>query len=163
MVEVGGFRRDLYYRLSGLAFCIPPLRERKEDIPILLAHFLVRCGLMQEGQKVPGELLSQFLSYSWPGNTRELYNQVRRLEVMADLVADSDLAELSRTVFDSETPSVPRTLFERVEQFERQLITEAMVAASGNKSEAARLLGIHEATVRTKLKRYGIQLQKEAC
>ena len=163
MVETGGFRRDLYYRLSGLAFCIPPLRERKEDISILLAHFLVRCGLSKQGQKVSGELLRQFLSYSWPGNTRELYNRVRRLEVMADLVADSDLAELSRTVFNSETPAVSRTLFERVEQFERQLITEALVAAGGNKSEAARLLGIHEATVRTKLKRYGIQLQKEAC
>ena len=163
MVESGTFRRDLYYRLSGLAFCIPPLRDRKEDIPLLLEYFLVRCGLMQKGQKAPGELLSQFLSYSWPGNTRELYNRVRRLEVMADLTADGDLAELSRTVFESETPAVSGTLFERVEQFERQLITEALVAAGGNKSEAARLLGIHEATVRTKLKRYGIELQKEAC
>lgn len=156
MVEKGTFRRDLYYRLSGLPFCIPPLRERKEDIPLLLAHFLIQRKLLAEGQKPPMELVRQFVAYDWPGNTRELFSKVKRLEVMADLVADKDLVELSRTIFAAEPSLASSSLFERVEQFERQLIKEALIAAGGNKSEAARMLGIHEATVRTKLKRYDI-------
>ena len=78
---------------------------------------------------------------------------------MIQMVSDGDLIELSRTMFDPEKESdFGQTLFERVEQFERKLITEALLAAGGNKSEAARMLGIHEATVRTKLKRYDISL-----
>lgn len=156
MVEQGSFRRDLFYRLSGLPFCIPPLRERKEDIPLLLAHFLIKCKLLAEGQTPPMELVRQFVAYDWPGNTRDLFHKVKRLEVMTDLVTDKDLVELSRTLFAAESSPANSSLFERVEQFERQLIMEALIAARGNKSEAARMLGIHEATVRTKLKRYDI-------
>ncbi|MCK4462169.1 MAG: sigma 54-interacting transcriptional regulator, partial [candidate division Zixibacteria bacterium] len=159
MVEAGEFRSDLYYRLSGVCYHIPPLRQRKEDIPLLLTYFLTRCGLLQKGQKPPPELVRQFVAYDWPGNTRELYNKIKRLEVMADLVADRDLVELSRTVLSTDVASPTGSLFERVEQFERQLIMEALIAAGGNKSEAARMLGIHEATVRTKLKRYDISLE----
>ena len=159
MVEQGLFRRDLYYRLSVFPFCISPLRERKEDIPLLLAHFLIKRKLLAEGQKPPMELVRQFVAYDWPGNTRDLFNQVKRLEVMTDLVADKDLVELSRTLFIAEPSPAGNSLFERVEQFERQLIMEALIAADGNKSEAARMLGIHEATVRTKLKRYDIAPQ----
>ena len=159
MVEQGLFRRDLYYRLSVFPFCISPLRERKEDIPLLLAHFLIKRKLLAEGQKPPMELVRQFVAYDWPGNTRDLFNQVKRLEVMTDLVADKDLVELSRTLFIAEPSPAGNSLFERVEQFERQLIMEALITADGNKSEAARMLGIHEATVRTKLKRYDIAPQ----
>ena len=105
------------------------------------------------------ELVRQFVAYDWPGNTRDLFNQVKRLEVMTDLVADKDLVELSRTLFIAEPSPAGNSLFERVEQFERQLIMEALITADGNKSEAARMLGIHEATVRTKLKRYDIAPQ----
>jgi DNA-binding NtrC family response regulator/tetratricopeptide (TPR) repeat protein len=154
MVEQGRFRRDLYYRLSGLHFHIPPLRERKEDIPILLQHFMARRHLLAEDQKLPVELLKQFVDYDWPGNIRELENKVKRLEVMAQLVAEGDMVELARSLFGSEAPSTRTSLFDRVEQFERQLIMEALTATNGNKCEAARLLGVHEATVRLKLKRY---------
>jgi len=159
MVERGGFRRDLYYRLSGVAFEIPPLRRRKEDIPLLFKHFMTRCNLIKEAEIPPPELVRQFIEYDWPGNTRELFNKVRRLEVMAQMVAEGDLVELSHSMFQHEPASETNTLFEKVEQFERQIIEEALLAARGNKSEVARMLGIHEATVRTKLKRYGISLQ----
>jgi transcriptional regulator with PAS, ATPase and Fis domain len=159
MVENGTFRRDLYYRLSGMCLTIPPLRERKEDMPVLMAHFMKNCHLLEEGDKLPAELVRQFLSHDWPGNVRELFNKIKRLEVMSDMVADGDLAELSRTIFATEIPLPDRSLFEQVEQFERQLIVEALLAACGNRSEAARMLGVHEATVRTKLKRYGISLE----
>lgn len=156
MVEAGKFRRDLYYRLSGITFRVPALRERKEDIPLLLTHFMTKRSLLGAGQKVAAELLRQFINYDWPGNIRELDNCVKRLEVMAGMVAEGDLVELARSIFEREAPAVRGTLFDRVEEFERRLIVEALLAAHGNKCEAARLLGVHEATVRMKLKRYGV-------
>lgn len=156
MVECGAFRRDLYYRLSGLTFQIPALRDRKEDIPQLLRHFMERSHLLNNNDPIPTELIRQFVEYDWPGNTRELHNKVKRLEVMAELVAEGDLVELSRSIFSAEMPQDKRSLFDRVEQFERKMIVEALLATQGNKSEAARILGIHEATVRTKMKRYHI-------
>ncbi|NOY88687.1 MAG: tetratricopeptide repeat protein [FCB group bacterium] len=158
MVEEGTFRRDLYYRLSGLHFNIPPLRERKEDIPLLLKLFMKRCHLLNSKQPIPSELIQQFVFYDWPGNTRELFNKVKRLEVMTQMVAEGDLIEISRTIFNQNAEVQNNTLFERVEQFERKIILEALLATHGNKSEAARMLGIHEATVRSKLKRYHITL-----
>jgi len=158
MVECGSFRRDLYYRISGISFHIPALRDRKEDIPLLLRHFLSRLGMLR-GDQVATELIMQFVDYDWPGNVREVYNKVRQLEVLAELAAEGDLVELSRSMFAADAPAKKSSLFDQVEQFERQLLTEALLAADGNKSEAARILGIHEATVRTKLKRYGISLE----
>jgi len=157
MVEQGTFRRDLYYRLSGITFTLPPLRQRREDIPLLLEHFMERRGLLKPGQRASMELVQQFLAYDWPGNIRELGNIVSRLEIMSHSVAEGQLHELARSILTPEHPAeITAGLFERVEKFERSLISEALLAAGGNKSEAARLLGVHEATVRTKLKRYGI-------
>jgi two-component system NtrC family response regulator len=157
LVESGGFRRDLYYRLSGVVFNIPSLRDRKEDIPILLRKFASGCNLFA-GSGPPPEVVRYFVAYDWPGNVRELENKVRRLEVMSRMVADGDLEEIVRTMFEQHRSngSGSASLFERVEEFERRLITEALLAAGGNKCRAARMLGIHEATVRVKLKRYGI-------
>ncbi|PWB68443.1 hypothetical protein C3F09_11610 [candidate division GN15 bacterium] len=161
MVVNGTFRRDLYYRLSGITFHIPALRERKEDIALLLHHYMTERGLLDNGAKLPAELVHQFVEYDWPGNVRELVNKVKRLEIMAQMVVEGDLVELARSVFAGDKLSAGKTggtLFNRVIEFERMLILEALMAAHGNKCEAARLLGVHEATVRTKLKRYGITL-----
>jgi transcriptional regulator with PAS, ATPase and Fis domain len=159
MIECGTFRRDLYYRLSGYAFRIPPLRQRKEDIPLLLRHFMERCNLLSDSGEIPSELVHQFVTYHWPGNVRELSNKVKQLTVMAEMAAEGDLIELSRSILFRETTPTEGSLFERVERFERQMLIEALLAAGGNKSQAARILGIHEATVRTKLKRYGITVE----
>ncbi|MBU8934393.1 MAG: sigma 54-interacting transcriptional regulator [candidate division Zixibacteria bacterium] len=158
MVEKGSFRRDLFYRISGISFHIPSLKRRKEDIPLLLNHFLSQCSLTDDG-KIPTELVHLFVKYDWPGNVRELVNKIKRLEVMAAMVTEGDLIELSRSIFSADQPRGEKSLFERVEQFERRLINEALLASGGNKSRAARILGIHEATVRTKLKRYGISCE----
>ncbi len=164
MVEEGSFRRDLFYRLSGIAFHIPALRKRKEDIPVLLSLFMQRAGLVAPDEQLPSELLHHFVEYDWPGNVRELRNKVKRLELMADRIVGRDFAGLADSLFggpDISPESGASSLFDRVEEFERQLLLEAVLAAQGNKSEAARLLGIHEATVRTKLKRYGISLDND--
>jgi len=165
MVDEGRFRRDLYYRLSGIRFHIPPLRERREDIVLLLKRFMVRSNLLPGNDEPPTEIVRQFIAHDWPGNVRELDNKVKRLEVLSEMAAEGDLSELSRTLFDAPAgrPNTDESgagigLFERVEQFERKLITEALLVAGGNKSEAARMLGVHEATVRTKIKRYGIAM-----
>ena len=79
---------------------------------------------------------------------------------MTKMVSDGDLSELSRSIFSPDEVIANHTLFERVENFERKIIIEALLAANGNKSEAARMLGIHEATVRTKLKRYDIDINR---
>ncbi|MFH1374849.1 MAG: sigma 54-interacting transcriptional regulator [bacterium] len=158
-VDRGEFRRDLFYRLSGFAFHLPALRERKEDIPLLLAHFMANSRLLKSNGPPPTELVHQFIEHNWPGNTRELLNKVRQLEVMVELVKEGDLVELSRSIFSPEREQVAQSLFERVEQLERRMIVEALLASRGNKSEAARMLGIHEATIRTKVRRYQINLE----
>lgn len=160
MVSEGRFRRDLYYRLSGITFEIPPLRERKEDIALHVELFMRERNLLAEGSSIPPDLLRDFLAYDWPGNVRELYNRVRRLEIMCDLASQGDMVELAHSLFGgvAVAEEETRSLFERVEQFECDLITQAILVAGGNKSKAARMLGIHEATVRTKVKRYGISV-----
>jgi len=80
-----------------------------------------------------------------------------RLQILTEMVVEGDLVELTRSMFDTEKTLEDNTLFNKVEQFERKLLVEAMLASRGNKSEAARILGIHEATIRTKLKRYDIR------
>jgi DNA-binding NtrC family response regulator/tetratricopeptide (TPR) repeat protein len=160
MVEAGTFRRDLFYRISGISFEIPPLRERQEDIVLLTNHFLRAANLLNETETAPTELISRFVNYQWPGNVRELNHIVKKMEVMAEMAAEGDLVNLAGTILSNDLPETDCSLFDKVENFERKLITEALLAAGGNKSEAARMLGIHEATVRTKLKRYGISLEE---
>ncbi len=158
LVAQGKFRSDLYYRLSGLPFHLPALKDRKEDIPLLMTAFMRDAGLLEETELPPAELVRQFLAYDWPGNVRELKNRLTRLEVMSQLARDGDIAALASSLFDSErTTAGSASLFDRVAEFERQLIDEALIASGGNKSKAARLLGVHEATIRTKVKRYGME------
>ena len=161
MVEKGLFRRDLYYRLSGICYRLPALRDRREDIPLLIDHFMKCCGMNSGSDALPAEVVRQFMLYDWPGNVRELANKVKRLQVMAELAAEGDYAEIALSIFPTDQQTVSHAgFFERIEEFERQLITEALMASGGNKSRAARILGIHEATVRTKLKRYGIDIDE---
>jgi len=157
LVEQGDFRMDLYYRLSGISFNIPALRDRREDIPLLATYFLRKRGLLSDRAELPTELVRSFMAYDWPGNIRELDNRIRRVEVMAQLVNTGDLLGAFTAVFSEQKSPVAANLFEQVEEFERKLLTEALRAAGGNKSAAARILGVHEATVRTKLKRYGLE------
>ncbi|HWR82794.1 MAG TPA: sigma 54-interacting transcriptional regulator, partial [Candidatus Deferrimicrobium sp.] len=145
MVESGDFRRDLYYRLCGLCFHIRPLRERKEDIPLLLEHFMAQCRLLNGNGDLPAELLRQFIEYDWPGNVRELHNKVRRLQIMASMVTEGDLAVLARSLFPADAPPSNGSLFKRVADLERKLLVETLLAEKGNKSRAARRLEIDEA------------------
>jgi transcriptional regulator with PAS, ATPase and Fis domain len=156
MVETGTFRRDLYYRLECVTFELPTLRDRKEDIPYLLESFLSKYGLLNGNKKPEPELIRQFVGFDWPGNIRQMENKIKQLSVMSSLAKDGSIIELSQSFFDTKKDEESKSLTDKVEQFEKQLLLEALIAAGGNKSEAARLLSIHESTFRAKMKRYGL-------
>ena len=161
-IRDGSFREDLYYRLNVLAIRLPPLRERREDIPGLATFFLQRVA-RELGRQVPvlTDAASRTLErYDWPGNVRELQNVMERAAVLAtgpeiDAAAFRELVP-GGSGAAPEPPPETFALEPAVEQFERKVILRALAAANDNKSHAARLLGISERTLWYKLKRYGL-------
>jgi transcriptional regulator with PAS, ATPase and Fis domain len=156
MVETGTFRRDLYYRLSGIVFTIPPLSERPEDIPLLVHHFLKKEGVLTDEEPVDPALIAEFSSRSWPGNVRQLESEVRKLALFSTMAREDSLGDLAGVLIQDDSDTQTVSLFNQVEQFERALITKALRRANGNKSQAARSLSIHESTLRAKMKRHSI-------
>jgi DNA-binding NtrC family response regulator len=159
MARAGQFREDLYYRLNVVSLEIPPLRKRREDIPLLLDHFLRRFSA-ESGSKVEGisrEAMDLLLRYHYPGNVRELENLVQRAVVLArgPLVTRADLP-LHVAELKSEGQPSPATFVDRVAEFERALIVEALDQADGVQTRAARALGMSERHLRYKLRKYGL-------
>ena len=152
----GAFREDLYYRLKVVHLEVPPLRERPEDIPVLARHFLARYAeRFGVGPLRPGdELLARLAAYSWPGNVRELENAIESLVALSpDGTLDPSLLPGPGA---AAAPAEKLPLKARVEAYERGLIVEALRAARGNRSEAARLLDVSRVTLHDKLKKYGL-------
>jgi transcriptional regulator with PAS, ATPase and Fis domain len=156
MVEEGTFRRDLYYRLSGLPFRIPPLSERPEDIPLLVDHFLRKEDVLGDDEMVDPALITEFSSRSWPGNVRQLESEVRKLALFSTMARKDPLGDLASVLIQDDHDPQTASLSHQVEQFERALILKALRRANRNKSQAARSLSIHESTLRAKMKRYNI-------
>ncbi|WP_224361137.1 sigma-54-dependent transcriptional regulator [Hyalangium versicolor] len=173
LASEGKFREDLYYRLNVVHLRVPPLRERPEDIPVLARMFLDRfsdrfhTGLL----KVPHGFHERLLAWPWPGNVRELENTLESLvalshdgEVDLELLPGSDpsgsaaapVAAVSVSEGAGRESLASLGLKERVEAYERGLILDAMRLAGGNRSEAARRLGIGRATLHDKLRKYGM-------
>lgn len=164
-VDQGALRADLYHRLSAVELRLPPLRERKEDIPALVAHFLARYGT---GHAVSRECLQAMLEYDWPGNVRELENTIRAMTALSptpSLGADDFIAALGSRARNAKPPastgtqpafppvSLPRP--PTLAELERHAIAAALEYAQGDRSEAARLLGIGRTTLYRKVKNYG--------
>lgn len=141
------FRNDLYYRLSVVVLHIPPLRERREDIPVLFGHFLMQAAARYERPvpDVTGPKMQQLMAHHWPGNVRELRNAADRMVLGLAVIEKGD---------GGATPS--RSLDEQVSMFERHLIEEAMSASGGRAAGASELLRMPKKTLYDKLKRYGI-------
>jgi DNA-binding NtrC family response regulator len=157
-VARGAFREDLYYRLAVVELRIPPLRERPEDIPVLARHFLERCAerLGVAPFYAPGALFERLAAHSWPGNVRELQNAIERLITLSpEGELDLSLVPVAPAPVAGVTVE-PAGLRERVESCERGIIVEALRASRGNRSEAARALGISRVTLHDKLRKYGI-------
>jgi len=155
MVEAGEFRQDLFYRINVVKLELPALRERREDIPALIAHFLTRY--QREGDEllqVSASALRRLTRYPWPGNVRELENEVQRwLALCEDRVQPEDLSPaIEGSSVDVEDPD-DLELRPRVDRLERELIARAMERTSGNQTQAAQLLGLSRYGLQKKLKR----------
>ncbi len=160
-LEQGTFREDLYYRLNVVPIDIPPLREHKEDIPDLVKHFLARFS-QQNGKEI--EIITQpalklLMDYHWPGNVRQLENTVERaVALSADEIIDVDDIHLdstpSKVIAASTAPLLPEGM--TLEQWEDEMIREALRRAQGNKSQAARILGLSRNALRYRLSKIGV-------
>jgi two-component system response regulator AtoC len=170
--KAGRFREDLYYRLAVVELVVPPLRDRREDIPALAEEFVrrysERFGL--DGVRFAPELVARLREADWPGNVRQLENTVARLlafssggEVGLDQlsaasveVSPAQAAEAGRSSPPAGSAGGELTLREQLDALERGVIARAMAASGGNQSEAARRLGLSRGTLIERLKRYGI-------
>jgi two-component system nitrogen regulation response regulator NtrX len=161
-VERRRFRADLYYRLNVLSLHVPPLRERPEDIPKLIEHFL---GVYRERFNRPNLNLSSearrlMQSHAWPGNVRELRNMMERLVIMQprNRIDLFDLPDeiLRRTVLASAEPEESPTLQDAREKFERNFILQKLAEYRGNISRAAQVLGVERSNLYRKMKQLGI-------
>lgn len=162
MVEAGSFREDLYYRLNVMDVRVPPLRERKEDIPVLADHFLKQhAGGRQVGAKrLSQSCVQRMMGYEWPGNVRELENEVERMVALAGSEAVIEESLLSPRIRQGSRESVARmatrrgSMPEAVEALEKAMIYEALRRTRWNKTRAARDLDISRRNLIRKVKRY---------
>ena len=162
-ITAGRFREDLFYRLNVVTLHVPPLRERPEDIPLLSQEFLARFAVKNR-KTIRGftpQAMDRLLRHSWPGNVRELMNAVER-GVVLSRGEYLDEKELSILLPETGTPASPTAApltsgaeHPSLETVERETILKALDAAQGNKSEAARRLGITRRTLHQKLRKYG--------
>ena len=167
-VEQAKFRDDLYYRLNVINIHMPPLRDRKEDIPSLVEHFLAkhRYSATAQPAAISEEAIRRLMEYNWPGNVRELENVIERAVVLSrgQIITSRELpfgehdtaeGEESESGDDAKADS---SFFKKsVAQFEKDLIMKALRDANGNRSKAAEMLGIYRRLLYAKIKEYGLE------
>jgi DNA-binding NtrC family response regulator len=156
LIKEGKFREDLYYRLNVIEIKIPPLRERKEDIPALTYFFIDKLS-KEHGKKIKGitsEALTCLMQYNWPGNVRELKNVIERAIILAteEYITLNELPE--RIKGEKNLSQSFKPLKEALEEFEKNIILKTLKQCAYNKEKAAQLLGIDLATLYRKLKKY---------
>ncbi len=160
-IEQGQMREDLFYRLAGVRIEIPPIRERREDIPLLFSHFVEEGDGTRLSPRIDPEIWKPLINYDWPGNVREIQNEARRLALLCQESDSLTLKELERYGCVALSPLSETTGNDDgitpLENSERQAITRALRASSGNRERAARLLGISRATLFRKIRNYQIQ------
>ncbi len=157
-VRDGGFREDLYYRLNVIALRVPSLRERPEDIPLLARHFLNRFAARNRKtfRGFSPRVMDLMLHYDWPGNVRELENVVERAVILSpgEFVTENDLPSSLRA---AEKVADGLTSGHSLEDAEREAIVRTLEQVGNNKSEAARVLGVTRVTLRSKMRKFGLE------
>ena len=164
MAKDGRFREDLYYRIRGAEIVIPPLRERREDIPLLVTHAVGKYAaeLGRQRPDVPQPVMMRLVGYDWPGNVRELFNAVHRMVVTAqgpelslrdvpDEIRSADDATEGQGAVGSSLAGVG------LDKLEKEAIRQTLAMTAGNREQAAQMLGIGERTLYRKLKEYGLR------
>jgi two-component system nitrogen regulation response regulator NtrX len=155
-IAAGRFREDLFYRLNVIPFFVPPLRERREDIPVLSRYFM-RMFAVEHGcspKEFNSNALDLMTDYSWPGNVRELRNEIERLVIM---VQDDTIREKDLSVPNGTTSAAASTLHEARAQYEKEFILSKLREYNWNVSQAARALGLERSYLYRKMKTYGIE------
>jgi DNA-binding NtrC family response regulator len=170
LVEQGRFRDDLYYRLNVISVQLPPLRERKEDIPLLVEHF-VRKFCDENGKAhchLPPEVLKLLVDYDWAGNVRELENVIERAVVLAtsremtgDLIPEHVKAPSSKIKVDEVSILDGQSLFDLVDSFEKKVIIQMLESVNWSQTEAAEKFGVPLSTLNSKVKRLGIDIKRK--
>jgi transcriptional regulator with GAF, ATPase, and Fis domain len=165
LIRLGRFREDLFYRLNVVTIRIPPLRERREDIPALVEAFLERSATRtgQEKRTIGKEAMKVLLNYDWPGNVRELESTVTTASLFA-LTSEIQTGDLANKpeLMESAAPRPLTDLGERsLDDLEREAIIQALVRTKGNKMAAAKVLGISRRSLYNKLTQYDIQLTRK--
>jgi transcriptional regulator with PAS, ATPase and Fis domain len=161
-VKEGAFREDLFYRLNVVTMAIPPLRDRKEDVPPLIEHFLQKYA-QENGKTIEGissEARDLLMKYDYPGNVRELENILERAVVIGreEIISVEDLPFLEESLSLSDDGKKSEGLLRgSMEEMERKMIIEAMEKAGDHQTKAAEILGISERMLRYKLKKYGLK------
>ncbi len=163
-MKKGEFREDLYYRISVFPIKLPPLRERREDIPLLAGHFLQKYA-KQEGKSIEGitpDALDLMMAYHWPGNVRELENAMERAMVLASgpEIGAKDLPAAVRSLGEKRIYESDNTLASWIEKLEEEALRQALLECEGNISQTAKKLGIGRATIYRKAKKYGLPMVK---
>ena len=164
-IRGGRFREDLYFRLNVIPIFVPPLRERAEDIPLLVEHFIADFALEygKRAKTITPAAMARLKMYRWPGNVRELRNVIERVVIMApeDEITDRDLAFLSGDSLaekplddDATVPAVP--LYTARDQFERDYILRELAHQQGNISRTAEVLGVERSNLYRKMRAFGI-------
>jgi DNA-binding NtrC family response regulator len=169
LVREGRFREDLFYRLNVITIDLPPLRQRREDIPLLVQFFLKKYAEENDRpvRRITPEALRPLMSYSWPGNVRELENVIERAVVLSsgpditiDLLPDNLLGRgSSLTLHD---PPTDASLFEIVEDVERRIISDMLEKCNWNQTEAAERFKVPLSTLNQKIRRLNIEVKKKA-
>jgi len=159
LVETGAFRKDLYYRLNVFPITMPPLRERREDIPLLIDHFLEKLGAT--GIRVTENALALLAAHDWPGNVRELENTIERALILRNNEEEIGVKEITLGQVENNTHG-PKALDIPeggivLEEVEKRLIVEALRKTGGNQSAAARLLGISRQTLIYRIQKHAIR------
>ncbi len=160
-VKEGRFREDLFYRLNVVPVSLPPLRERKDDIPALAAHFfaIYRDKNRKELKDISGKAMDLLTRYDWPGNIRELENGIERAVILArgEIIAPADLPPIIQALSkDREIQGLNLPSGISIQEVEKALILKTLEDTGGNRSRAAEILGINRRTLQNKLKEYGI-------
>ena len=172
-VQNGAFRQDLFFRLNVVSIVLPPLRERREDIPLLVNHFLKILN-NRHNRRIAGlkpETLAYLEAYDWPGNVRELENVLERMVILAgpgetllppDLLPDEIRQSRRWQEPAAGSGTKPTGIFQARDELEKTLLLESLIKCNWNQAAAARELGVSERTVRYKMKKFGLRKPKKA-
>jgi len=162
LVKKGHMREDFFYRIHIIPIQVPPLRDRKDDIPLLAYHFMQTLGKNEADTLLPDKALKAMQSYKWPGNVRELQNVIQRYITFNTLdflnIAENETADFELPV-ESDLPVIDKAfnLRNAMESVEKRFLLKAIKQESGNRTRAAHALGMERRSLQRKLKKYRIK------